>query len=65
MLKPGYAKVYYDQNKSVPTFTTGLGKPVVVNQSSLAKASYILRNQDVADTGSFTQSYFSDFSWRI
>ncbi|KAK9053973.1 hypothetical protein SSX86_025048 [Deinandra increscens subsp. villosa] len=56
LLFQGYADLYENQTVGIetpPTFRTGLGKPVVVKQSSLAKASCILGNQDTganADT---------------
>ncbi|KAD6796071.1 hypothetical protein E3N88_06967 [Mikania micrantha] len=49
LLLQGYADLHENQSveiKTPPTFKTGLGKPVVVKQSSLAKASCILGNQD-------------------
>ncbi|KAI3788693.1 hypothetical protein L2E82_01466 [Cichorium intybus] len=55
--KSGFSKLYENQSDEVetpPTFKTGLGKPVVVKQASLMKASSILGDQDyvaTTDTG--------------
>ncbi|KVI03323.1 BRCA2, oligonucleotide/oligosaccharide-binding 1 [Cynara cardunculus var. scolymus] len=57
ILVQGYSKLYENQSDEIetqPTFRNGLGKPVAVKQSSLAKASSILGYLDdgaTADTG--------------
>ncbi|KAL4587138.1 hypothetical protein LXL04_000004 [Taraxacum kok-saghyz] len=49
LLVQGFSKLYEDQSDEIetpPSFQNGLGKPVVVNQPSLVKASSILEDQD-------------------
>ncbi|KAI3525725.1 hypothetical protein L1887_04760 [Cichorium endivia] len=53
LLVQGYSKLYgnqSDETETPPSFHTGLGKPVVVKQSSLVKASSILEDQDNGTT---------------
>ncbi|CAI9287354.1 unnamed protein product [Lactuca saligna] len=56
--KSGYSKLYKNKSDEVetpPSFRTGLGKPVVVKQSSLVQASAILGEQDDGATAGYSK----------